>query len=194
MVDHKNYDKNVDTLAKFGPNFQSKAMKAILTSPDFIAQSFDVINPNFFELEANQWIVTAALEYFNEYKTLPTTEVFVQEIKKDQQVLRDESLKAGIVEQLRGAFAQDASDTDLEYVKDSFLEFGKNQAIKTAILKSADLLQAGRYGEIKSIIDSAMRSGQPKTIGHDWKKDTGNHRRECASGWQESGSLLSRIE
>ncbi len=49
MVDHKNYDKNVDTLAKFGPSFQAKAVAAMLNSPDFLAQSYDVINPNFFE-------------------------------------------------------------------------------------------------------------------------------------------------
>ncbi len=35
MVDHKNYDKNVDTLAKFGPSFQAKAVAAMLNSPDF---------------------------------------------------------------------------------------------------------------------------------------------------------------
>lgn len=184
MVDHKNYDTNVDTLAKFGPSFQSKAVAVMLNSPDFLAQSFDVINPNFFELDANKWIVKTTLEYFNDYKTLPTLEVFKLEINNG---VKDDALRAGIVEQLRGIF-QRMTDTDLDYVKDSFLEFGKNQAIKTAIIKSVDLLGIGQYGEIKSIIDAAMRSGQPKTLGHDWKKDielrlTKNARDVVATGW-----------
>jgi hypothetical protein len=184
MVDHKNYDKNVDTLAKFGPSFQAKAVAVMLNSPDFLSQSFDVINPNFFELDANQWIVRTTLEYFNDYKTLPTLEVFKVEMNN---VVKDDTLRAGIVESLRGIF-QKMNDTDLDYVKDSFLDFAKNQTLKSAIIKSVDLLQLGQYGEIKTVIDSAMRSGQPKTMGHDWKKDieqrlTKNARNTVATGW-----------
>jgi replicative DNA helicase len=182
--DHKNYDKNVDTLAKFGPSFQAKAVAVMLNSPDFLAQSFDVINPNFFELDANQWIVDTTLEYFHDYKTLPTLEVFKVEMNKS---IKDDTLRTGIVESLRGIF-QKMNDTDLDYVKDSFLDFAKNQTLKSAIIKSVDLLQTGQYGEIKTVIDSAMRSGQPKTMGHDWKKDIEqrlmkNARETVATGW-----------
>lgn len=194
MVDHKAYDTNVDTLAKFGPSFQSKAVAAILTSTDFMPQSFDVINPNFFESDADRWIVSTALDYFSEYKTLPTTEVFVQEVKKDQAIQRDESLRIGVIQQLKNVF-QKNDTSDLEYIKDSFLEFGQNQAIKTAILKSADLLQSGRYPEIKGIIDGAMRIGQPKTIGHDWKKDielrlSKNARKTISTGWDAIDTII----
>jgi len=164
MVNHKQYDKNVDTLAKFGPSFQAKAVAAMLNSPDFVAQSFDVINPNFFELEANQWIVETTLEYFNDYKVLPTLEVFKVEMNK---AVKDDTLRTSIVESLRGIF-QKMKDNDLDYIKDSFVDFAKNQTLKSAIIKSVDLLQMGQYGEIKTIIDGAMRSGQPKTVGHDW--------------------------
>jgi len=184
MVNHKNYDKNVDTLAKFGPSFQSKAVAAMLNSPDFLAQSFDVINPNFFELDANQWIVDTTLEYFNDYKVVPTLEVFKVEMNKS---VKDDTLRTSIVESLRGIF-QKMKDNDLDYIKDSFLDFAKNQTLKSAIIKSVDLLQMGQYGEIKTIIDGAMRSGQPKTVGHDWKKDielrlAKNARNTIATGW-----------
>lgn len=184
MVDHKNYDKNVDTLAKFGPSFQAKAVAVMLNSPEFLSQSFDVINPNFFELDANQWIVRTTLDYFHDYKALPTLEVFKVEMNKE---VKDDTLRAGIVESLRGIF-QKMKDTDLDYVKDSFLDFAKNQTLKSAIIKSVDLLQTGQYGEIKTVIDSAMRSGQPKTMGHDWKKDIEqrlmkNARNTVATGW-----------
>ncbi len=167
MVDHKNYDKNVDTLAKFGPSFQAKAVAAMLNSPDFLSQSYDIINPNFFELDANKWIVKTALDYFNDYKVVPTMEVFKVEMRKD---IKDESLRAGVVDSLRN-ISQKLNDNDLAYVQDSFLDFAKNQTLKSAIIKSVDLLQIGQYGEIKVLVDSALRSGQPKTLGHDWKKD-----------------------
>ena len=191
MVNHKQYDKNVDTLAKFGPSFQSKAVAAMLNSPDFLAQSFDVINPNFFELEANQWIVETTLEYFNDYKVIPTLEVFKVEMNKS---VKDDTLRTSIVESLRGIF-QKMKDNDLDYIKDSFLDFAKNQTLKSAIIKSVDLLQMGQYGEIKTIIDGAMRSGQPKTVGHDWKKDIElrlmkNARNTIATGWDAIDVLI----
>jgi hypothetical protein len=184
MVDHRTYDKNVDTLAKFGPSFQAKVVAVMLNSPEFVQQSFDIINPNFFELDASKWIVETTLQYFNDYKKLPTFEVFKLEL--DQNVKND-SLRAGVVQELRGIYNR-LGDNDLEYVKDSFLDFAKNQTLKSAIIKSVDLLQVGRYGEIKTIIDSALRSGQPKTLGHDWKKDieqrlTKSARNVISTGW-----------
>jgi len=160
------HDTNVDNLAKFGPSFQAKVMACILSSTEFLQQSLDVLNPNFFENDAGKWIVEETINYFGNYKSLPTLEVFKLELEKE----KDEVLKVAVKEQLRTAF-QRKNDDDLEYVKDSFLDFAKNQALKSAIVKSVDLLQVGQYGEIKNIIDGALRAGQPRNIGHNWKED-----------------------
>jgi len=160
------HDTNVDNLAKFGPTFQAKVMACILSSTEFLQQSLDVLNPNFFENDAGKWIVEETINYFGSYKSVPTLEVFKIELEKE----KDEVLKVAVKEQLRTAF-QRKNDDDLEYVKDSFLDFAKNQALKSAIVKSVDLLQVGQYGEIKNIIDGALRAGQPRNIGHNWKED-----------------------
>lgn len=191
MVDHKNYDKNVDTLAKFGPKFQTKAVAAILHSPDFLSQSYDIINPHYFESDANRWIVETTLEYFDEYKVAPSLEVFIVEMKKN---IRDDVLSASVRESLR-SITEKKDDTDLRYVQDSFLDFAKNQTLKSAIIKSVDLLQIGQYGEIKVLVDNALRSGQPKTIGHDWKKDveqrlTKDARNTVPTGWDAIDVLI----
>lgn len=177
------FDNNVDNLAKFGPTFQAKVLASMLSSADFLQQSLDVLNPNFFETEAGKWIVEETVSYFTEYKSLPTLEVFKIELDKE----RDDVLKIAVKEQLRTAF-QRKNDDDLEYVKDSFLDFAKNQALKSAIVKSVDLLQIGQYGEIKTLIDGAMRAGQPRNIGHNWKEDismrlAGVTRLTVPTGW-----------
>jgi replicative DNA helicase len=176
-------DTTVDTLSKYGPTFQSKVLANLLTSPDFLQQSLDVINPRFFESDAGQWVVDKTIEYFGEYKVLPTLEVFKVELDKVQ----DDVLKIAAKEQLRSAY-QRKNDEDLEYVRDSFLDFAKNQAIKSAIITSVDLLQVGRYGEIKDLVDKALKAGQPRNIGHNWKEDinirlTGVSRITIPTGW-----------
>jgi replicative DNA helicase len=160
------FDNNVDNLAKFGPTFQAKVLASILSSQEFLQQSLDVLNPNFFETDAGKWIVQETVKYFGDYKTLPTLEVFKIELDKHS----DDILKVAVKEQLRTAF-QRKSDDDLEYVKDSFLDFAKNQALKSAIVRSVDMLQIGDYGSIKSLIDGALKAGQPRNIGHNWKED-----------------------
>lgn len=177
------HDTNVDTLTKFGTTFQSKVLASMLSSQEFLQQSLDVLNPNFFETDAGKWIVEETIDYFSEYKSLPTLEVFKIELDKH----KDEVLKVAVKEQLRNAF-QRKNDDDLEYVKDSFLDFAKNQALKSAIVKSVDLLQVGRYGEIKQLVDGALKAGQPRNIGHNWKEDisirlAGTSRITVPTGW-----------
>lgn len=183
-------DTTVDNLAKYGPTFQAKVLAGLLSSPDFLQQSLDVLNPKFFESDAGRWIVDTTIDYFSSYKTPPTLEVFKVELDR----VNDDVLKLAIKEQLRAAF-QRKNDNDLDYVKDSFLDFAKNQAIKSAIIKSVDLLQAAKYGEIKGIIDKALKAGQPRNIGHNWKSDiatrlAGISRVTIATGWEPIDQII----
>jgi replicative DNA helicase len=184
------FDTSVDNLAKYGPTFQAKVLANLLSSTEFLQQSLDVLNPKFFESDAGQWIIEKTIDYFLDYKSVPTLEVFKIELDK----VNDDVLKIAVKEQLRTAF-QRKNDDDLEYVRDSFLDFAKNQALKSAIIKSVDLLQAGRYGDIKSLVDTALKSGQPRNIGHDWKKDieirlAGETRNTIATGWDAIDTLI----
>lgn len=183
-------DVQVDNLTKFGPAFQVKVLTNLINSAPFLQQSLDVLNPKFFDTDAGRWIVGTTIDYYQEYRTTPTLEVFKIELNKQT----DEILKVAVKEQLRSVF-QRKNDDDLEYVKNSFLEFAKQQALKTAIIKSVDLLQMGKYGDIKSLVDTALKAGQPRNIGHNWKEDfnirlSGNARIVIPTGWPALDSLI----
>ena len=184
------FDTNVDNLAKYGSSFQAKVLANLLSSQEFLQQSLDVLNPKFFETDAGQWIVEKTIDYYSDYKTIPTLEVFKIELEKQT----DDVLRIAVKEQLRAAY-QKKTDDDLEYVRDSFLDFAKNQTLKSAIIKSVDLLQMGRYGDIKTLVDTALKSGQPRNIGHDWKKDielrlAGQSRLTVSTGWDAIDILI----
>ena len=156
----------LDTLAKFGAEFQTKCVVALMTDRDFLEQSLDIINPAFFESEANAWIVEKILWYFETYKELPTASVLAKEIIKMGTDTRVQSLK----DHLKDVW-KNLDSTDLQYIKDELLNFCKNQAIKNAVLKSADLVQSGRYDEIKVIYDKALHSGMPRDLGHNYAEE-----------------------
>jgi predicted ATP-dependent serine protease len=107
--------------------------------------------------------------------------------------LDNEVLKVSVKEQLREAYRADIED--LEYVQGEFSTFCKNQQLKKALLNSVDLLKAGDYDSIKYMIESAMKAGQDKNIGHEYKKDTESryredHRTVVPTPWEPINELI----
>lgn len=162
--------ENLDTLQKFGTVFQNKAIAGLLIDKSFLEQTFDIIVPHYFESEANKWVVETIINYYNQYKDCPTLEVFKKEVDKLNNDKNEELLRVVVIEQLREIYKH-VKNNDLQYFKDEFLEFCKNQAIKNAILRGADLVQRGKYEDIKGMVDRAMRAGQERNIGHNWNED-----------------------
>lgn len=157
-----------DTLSKFGYEFQSKCLSALLYDRPFLEQSLDVIKPSFFESEAAQWIISKTLWYFQEYRSLPTLPVFRREM--DKLGTDNGELKSSVIDHLREVHTNQNAE-DLKYVKHELIQFCKNQAIKEAIFKSADLLSQEKYDQIKTIIDKAMHAGVERNLGHNWHED-----------------------
>jgi len=154
-----------DKLSNYGHGFQVKTISSLLSNKAFLQQVSDILLPEFFESEANQWIVETIVKYFHEYKSAPTLDVFkikVQEVDR-------EVVKSSIVESLKDSYKYLESN-DLEFVQEEVLGFCKNQCIKRAILDSVELLRRGEYDAIKASIDLAMKAGADKEIGHEYNE------------------------
>jgi archaellum biogenesis ATPase FlaH len=152
-----------NSLTQFGTGFQSKIITSCLLDTMFLQTVMEVLEPEYFESDANSWIVKEIYKYFIKYKTTPTLEalkIAVDEVENDV-------LKLTIVEALKDAWRHREA-TDLQFVQEKTLEFCKNQVLKSAILESASLLESQNYDGIKAVIDSAMKAGTPVDIGHDY--------------------------
>ena len=152
-----------DKLSTYGHNFQVKVISSLLTDRVFLQQVSDILSPDYFESQANQWIVETIKKYFVEYSSIPTLDVF--KIKTQEE--SSDILKTSIVDNLREVFKYVESD-DLDFVKEESLKFCKNQEIKKAIMDSVDLLKRGQYEDIKKRIDDAMKAGADKDIGYEY--------------------------
>ena len=153
------------SLSQYGPHFQVKVLNSLLKNKKFLLNIRDVIIPSFFENQAHQWIVKEALQYFDEYHASPTLDFLKIEVKK----IDNEVLKTAIIDQLKEVYK--LVNEDQEYVESEFQNFCKNQALKSALLRSVDLLQDGMFDDIRFTIDNALKAGQDKNIGHEYVKD-----------------------
>jgi hypothetical protein len=152
-----------DKLTAFGNNFQVKTISALLTDKAFLQQVSDILLPEFFDSDANSWIVDNTIKYFHEFSQTPTLDVFKIKL---QDVDRD-VVKTSVIESLKDSYRY-LESPDLDFVKEEVLNFCRNQCIKRAILDSVELLRKGEYDAIKASIDTAMKAGADKEVGHEY--------------------------
>jgi len=179
----------LQSIDQYGPQFQIKVISSLLTHKDFLVNIHDILDENDFGSDANKWIIKNILKYYSKYHTTPSMDILKVELKKTS----NEVLQIAIKEQLRAAYQ--ASEEDLEYVKEEFSTFCKNQQLKKALLKSVDLLQAGDYDSIKLMVEGALKAGQDKNIGHEYNKDVESRYREdnrvvIPTPWPQINELL----
>ncbi len=160
-------NESVDNLRKFGSEFQSKCIACLVTDQFFIERIFDILTPEYFEADSNRWLVQTIMDYFLKYKTCPTLQVFGIESEK----IKSDLLKVSIVEQLKNVYRNQINSTDLPFVKEQFLEFCKNQKMKNAIISSADYLKLGDFDKIRQVVDSALKAGMERNLGHEYLVD-----------------------
>ena len=176
-------------LNQYGIPFQIKVLSSLLTHKEFLVNIHDILSDEYFDNQAHKWVINEILKYYDKYHTTPSMEVLKVELKK----CTNEILRVSIREQLKLAY--EASENDLEYVQEEFASFCKNQQLKKALLGSVDLLNAGDYDSIRSLIDNALKSGQDKNIGHEYIKDVESRYREdtritIETPWERINDLL----
>ncbi len=179
-----------DKLSEYGWSFQVKVLAAMFTDRIFLQQITDIIQADYFESDANSWLLDVILDHFREYKAPPSKDV----LKVKVTGIENDVLKTAILEQLKEVFRYMESD-DLKFVKDEILKFCKNQEIKRAIMDSVGLLKMGSYDEIKSIMDSAMKAGADTDIGLEYKDNVAVRYDEAArntmtTGWDVIDDLM----
>ena len=156
----------LNQLNQYGVGFQVKVMSSLLKHKEFLQNIHDILEEEYFDNPAHKWIVEEILKYHYKYHTTPSLDALQVEVKK----IDNEVLKVSVIEQLKEAYK--ASNEDQEYVEQEFANFCKNQQLKKALLSSVDLLEKGQYDDIRYLIDSALKAGMDKNLGHEYEKDT----------------------
>ncbi len=164
----------LERLSEYGHSYQLKVISSLLTHKSFLINIYDSLNPEDFSSDANKWIIQKIIEYYNKYHSSPDMDFLKIEMKK----IDNEVLQLSIKEHLREAYK--ISEEDLEYVREEFSTFCRNQKVKQALLDSVALLKIGDFDSIRKNMDNAMKAGQDKNVGHEYEKDIETRYRDDA--------------
>ena len=146
-------------LYDFDGALQAKIVALMLRDTLFLVRVAGLIEPDFFELEADGHIAKLALDYFHKYRKSPHVSVLKTVLKDyfDERRIKDETLKAAIAKRLLLLMRSDISDVGI--VTDKVVEFAKDRAIGLAIIASVEDKEKKDYAAIRKRMETALLVG-----------------------------------
>jgi len=149
-----------DPKYKFQEPFQRKIAALCLKDPVFLQDYEDVVDPRFFEFDYISSIVRIAKGHVEKHKELPSKSTLVESVKEHCDTYRvSERDSQEILDKLETLYTIDVADPSS--VKDKVIRFGKRQALKSAVMEIADLIDTdSEYERSVELINNANQVGQ----------------------------------
>jgi replicative DNA helicase len=63
-------------------HFQIKVLSSLLTHKEFLINIHDILSEEYFDNQAQQWIIKEILKYYDKYHTTPSMDVLKVNYKK----------------------------------------------------------------------------------------------------------------
>jgi archaellum biogenesis ATPase FlaH len=145
---------NLTSLNDYGHSFQIKSIVCLLKDKIFLKQMYEIITPDYYDNDANKWIVFTLKEHFFSFKELMTLEIF----KIKVQAIQNDILKVTVIDQLREVYKNFNVD-NLEYVKEEFKKFCVDQHYSKALMEAVTLLGEHKHEQIRKLINDAAKIG-----------------------------------
>lgn len=159
------------TLSKlndYGDEFQIYIIALLQADKKFLLNTAHGIKLEHFDNPSHQWIVKTILDYFYEYRTIPPKNYMEVCFKKIEDAASVASIKLNLAK-CQKATAEAVGNK--EWIESEFRKFCFNQALKNAILNSAELLGKEDYDGIQTLINKVYKLKSDNTIGKDAVKD-----------------------
>ena len=150
--------------------FQEKIFQSLVTDKQWAQQIYEVMQPEFFELNYLKYLTQKYFNYFKNYRCFPTMQLLISIIREDLKDGNEKVLRDQIVEFLHRMRAN-PNPGDLEYVKDKTLDFCKKQAFKEALEKAVEMVSEDKFESVVGLMKDAVSVGMPSTVGHDFFED-----------------------
>lgn len=179
---------------RYGKSFQEGLVQLIFEDRPFADQITEVLDVEFLELEYLRTFVAKIVQYRTKYGKHPSTNAMIS-------ILRTELDRESEVtqQQVRDYFARVHTNEiadDIDYIKETSLDFCRKQKLKEAMMKSVNLLQTCSFDEISKVINDALKLGSENNFGHDFIADFEERykpkfRLPVTTGWNEIDNITS---
>ena len=129
-----------ETLTHFGHSFQKKIIVLLLFNRRFLQTINDILEPDYFDSDADKWLVNCIKKYYEKYKVEPTLEA----IKIQVDELSSEVLKKSAVDNLREAFQESFNILKNPIYRELIIDINNIKSLCNLIWKKNNLLTRKR--------------------------------------------------
>jgi replicative DNA helicase len=147
---------------RLGFTFQQSLIKAIIEDKKYGETIIDVLESKYFENVSFKFIMENMKELYSTYNTIPNYDTMAQKIMSEGGT--DSSKHVDSLEVIKNL------DVQTEYVKDTALNFCKQQNLNKELKRVHSIIENGdfeSYNKIEEIIQKALQVGIPDDDGTD---------------------------
>ena len=141
-----------DEVKEYSSDLQKLFLEFLISDKELLARCQNVLDHTFFSRNLQQ-----AAEFIKDYAA------------KYSDCPSADQIKATTGTELK--LVPGEASAHKEWFLSEFEQFARHKALEKAILKSADLLDKQRYGEVEKLIKDASSIGLPKSFGTDYYLD-----------------------
>jgi len=159
---------------EFSVMMQIKIVAMMLYDRPTFIYSMDVVIPEYFENPILQGMIKVIYSFYDRYAKVPDHEEFLEECVKYFGKTRISDKEWVEIFEVILEIGESEEAEQFDYVKDQVVSFARYQAVKQAILLSAEELSKSRnYEKILADVERAVLIGESSDdLGVDYFKDT----------------------
>lgn len=157
-----------DKIEVFEPSYQNKFIKTFIEDRDGWAQQIhDVLFSEYFD-SYQKIIVEYEKEYFEKYRVVADYDD-LRDIINDRE--KDGMMREHLFGLLEKIQTMELLPERRRSVQDRAYQYFKSRILQLAMIHLAKEWGKHNYDGMKTILESALKRGEPKKIGHDYMKD-----------------------
>lgn len=142
---------------EFDEEFQTRIAALSIRNTQFARRTEDLVKPEYFENEAQGFLVNTSNLFFEQYRNVPdSNSVFIHYLKTQLDVSRIRvDFRQEIVNEYKKLIKEKLSDGN--YIADQVGTFARHQAVQNAMIESMDLVEKGDIDAVEKLMTSALR-------------------------------------
>lgn len=144
----------------FDTHFQFNLLTLMVRKPSFIEQFSEALKPEFFGKIIHSDLCSLITKLKKDFNVLPTYPVLLQACREflETQIQGKPDL-ARYEKEIEQIYSSDLTGEE-DYTSQLITTFARQRAMELAILESAELVRAGKTGEVEPLIKEALRTGE----------------------------------
>lgn len=142
-------------------HYEERIVQALIVDHQWAEQMLEVLDLEYFNLEPLKETARLLFEYYEKYQAFPSFGLLAGIVKK----MTNEVLRGKIMTFLVN-ISKNPMNGDLEYIKETSLDFCKRRSLALALEHSLDLIEGKKYEQIIPEVQKALLAGSDRDVGH----------------------------